>query len=108
MSMSFVCLSARASSKRRCRPFFTGQLPNGAGCRPGSVAPPRAGPTTYDRPMPRSAPWWQSDVVYQIYPRSFLDTDGDGVGDLEGIRQRLNYLQRLGVDALWLLSLIHI
>ena len=52
--------------------------------------------------MPRSAPWWQSDVVYQIYPRSFLDTDGDGVGDLEGIRQRLNYLQWLGVDALWL------
>ena len=52
--------------------------------------------------MPRSAPWWQTDVVYQIYPRSFLDTDGDGVGDLEGIRRRLNYLQWLGVDALWL------
>ena len=52
--------------------------------------------------MPASVPWWQSDVVYQIYPRSFLDTDGDGVGDLEGIRRRLNYLQWLGVDALWL------
>jgi alpha-glucosidase len=49
-----------------------------------------------------TAPWWQAGVVYQIYPRSFLDTDGDGVGDLEGIRRRLDYLRWLGVDALWL------
>ncbi len=56
MSMSFVCLSARASSKRRCRPFFTGQLPGGAGCRPGSVAPRRAGPTTYAPPNARERP----------------------------------------------------
>jgi alpha-glucosidase len=47
-------------------------------------------------------PWWHGAVFYQIYPRSFLDTDGDGVGDLEGIRQRLPYLARLGVDAIWL------
>lgn len=47
-------------------------------------------------------PWWQHGVVYQIYPRSFLDTDGDGVGDLEGIRRKLDYLDWLGVDALWL------
>ena len=47
-------------------------------------------------------PWWKSAVIYQIYPRSFLDTDGDGVGDLEGIRRRLPYLAELGVDALWL------
>ena len=47
-------------------------------------------------------PWWQHGVVYQIYPRSFLDTDGDGVGDLEGIRSKLEYLEWLGVDALWL------
>jgi alpha-glucosidase len=47
-------------------------------------------------------PWWTSAVFYQIYPRSFLDTDGDGVGDLEGVRQKLPYLARLGVDALWL------
>jgi alpha-glucosidase len=47
-------------------------------------------------------PWWKSAVVYQIYPRSFGDTNGDGVGDLEGIRQRLDHLQWLGVDALWL------
>jgi hypothetical protein len=46
--------------------------------------------------------WWRSGVVYQIYPRSFADTDGDGVGDLEGIRQRLDHLTWLGVDAIWL------
>jgi alpha-glucosidase len=48
------------------------------------------------------ATWWQRGVIYQIYPRSFCDTDGDGVGDLEGIRRRLGYLAWLGVDALWL------
>lgn len=49
-----------------------------------------------------SARWWQSGVVYQIYPRSFLDTTGNGVGDLEGVRRRLDYLAWLGVDAIWL------
>ncbi|MDR1078625.1 MAG: alpha-glucosidase [Propionibacteriaceae bacterium] len=47
-------------------------------------------------------PWWQSAVVYQIYPRSFADSNGDGVGDLPGIVAHLDYLQRLGVDVLWL------
>ena len=54
------------------------------------------------RTDPNPAPWWKTAVFYQIYPRSFLDTDGDGVGDLEGIRRRLPYLARLGVDCLWL------
>ena len=49
-----------------------------------------------------SSDWWKSAVVYQIYPRSFADGDGDGVGDLAGIEGRLDYLQRLGVDVLWL------
>ncbi len=48
------------------------------------------------------APWWRSGVVYQVYPRSFADADGDGVGDLEGVRQRLDHLAWLGVDAIWL------
>lgn len=47
-------------------------------------------------------PWWQSAVVYQIYPRSFADSNGDGVGDLRGILQHLDYLETLGVDVIWL------
>jgi alpha-glucosidase len=46
--------------------------------------------------------WWQSGVIYQIYPRSFQDSNGDGVGDLPGILSRLDYLEWLGVDAVWL------
>jgi alpha-glucosidase len=45
--------------------------------------------------------WWQKGTIYQIYPRSFLDTNGDGIGDLEGIRRRLPYLRKLGIDAIW-------
>jgi alpha-glucosidase len=52
--------------------------------------------------MPPDQPWWKTAVVYQIYPRSFADADGDGVGDLEGIRSRLDHLSWLGVDAIWL------
>ena len=47
-------------------------------------------------------PWWRSAVIYQVYPRSFADTDGDGIGDLPGVTARLPYLAALGVDALWL------
>ncbi len=49
-----------------------------------------------------SSTWWRDDVIYQIYPRSFADSNGDGVGDLPGIISRLDYLQWLGVDAIWL------
>jgi len=53
--------------------------------------------------MTNPAPcWWQTGIIYQIYPRSFMDANGDGVGDLRGILQRLDYLEWLGVDALWL------
>ena len=47
-------------------------------------------------------PWWQTAVIYQIYPRSFQDSNADGVGDLAGISQHLPYLAELGVDAIWL------
>lgn len=46
--------------------------------------------------------WWHSSVIYQIYPRSFQDSNGDGVGDIQGIIQRLSYLAELGIDAIWL------
>ena len=46
--------------------------------------------------------WWKEAVVYQIYPRSFMDSNGDGVGDLRGIKSRLSYLKLLGIDVIWL------
>jgi alpha-glucosidase len=61
-----------------------------------------------DRPRPSDAadpdvdlPWWMTGVVYQVYPRSFADGNGDGVGDLLGLRRRLDHLAQLGVDAVW-------
>src|SRR5688572_4752611 len=52
--------------------------------------------------VPEGVPWWERGVVYQVYPRSFQDSDGDGVGDLAGIMSRLDYIASLGVDAIWL------
>lgn len=52
--------------------------------------------------MEEQRAWWKESVVYQIYPRSFQDSDGDGIGDLNGIRRRLDYLRDLGIDVIWL------
>src|ERR1700727_4014189 len=46
--------------------------------------------------------WWQRGIIYEIYPRSFQDSNGEGIGDLNGILLRLDYLVKLGVDALWI------
>ena len=51
---------------------------------------------------PDNRKWWKESIVYQIYPRSFKDTDGDGVGDLKGIIEELDYLKNLGITAVWL------
>lgn len=65
-----------------------------------------AGPAAAAADPQRDTPWWRRGIVYQIYPRSFQDGNGDGVGDLPGILARLDYLVGLGVDAIWL-SPIH-
>ena len=49
----------------------------------------------------RNLAWWQSAVIYEVYPRSFQDSNGDGIGDVAGIVQRLDQLVKLGVDAIW-------
>ena len=46
--------------------------------------------------------WWKEAVIYQIYPRSFMDSNGDGIGDIKGITSRLDYLKYLGIDVIWL------
>ena len=46
--------------------------------------------------------WWRDAVIYQIYPRSFADANGDGIGDIQGIREHVDHLVALGVDAVWL------
>ena len=52
--------------------------------------------------------WWRGSVTYQIYPRSFQDSNGDGIGDLRGITERLGYVADLGVDAIWLVADLHL
>ena len=59
-------------------------------------------PTIIDDSNPDN--WWKQAVIYQIYPRSFADENGDGLGDLAGITKHMDYLEKLGVDALWLSS----
>ena len=64
------------------------QTPQAAASRPEMIAAPD--------------PWWKHAVIYEIYPRSFQDSNGDGVGDLNGITSRLDYLEELGIDAIWI------
>lgn len=56
----------------------------------------------HNRAVLMTALWWQTAVIYQVYPRSFQDTNGDGIGDLKGIERRLDYLANLGIDAIWI------
>src|SRR6202023_2848481 len=77
---------------------------------PGSSETPASATHARRQPVARDAfaisvamnNWWQTGIIYQIYPRSLGDENGDGVGDLKGIRRRLPYVAELGVDAVWL------
>jgi len=59
-------------------------------------------PRAQDEAVATPTQWWQKVVIYQIYPRSFQDSNGDGIGDLRGVAARLDYLVELGIDAIWL------
>ncbi len=74
----------------------------------GTAALTAGGQTAAVKPAPSiktqstEPDWWKNAVIYEIYPRSFRDSNGDGIGDLNGITERLDYLKDLGVDAIWL------
>src|ERR1039457_3999873 len=67
-----------------------------------SLSPGTPGFAAHAQDASTSAPWWKHAVVYEIYPRSFQDSNGDGIGDLNGITSRLDYLKGLGIDAIWI------
>ena len=72
-----------------------------------AVTPLRAQPASQVEPtqqasQPSADPWWKHAVIYEIYPRSFQDSNNDGIGDINGITSRLDYLKDLGVDAIWI------
>ena len=68
----------------------------------GQTAPVKKTSTARQAQQAKELDWWKNAVIYEVYPRSFQDTNGDGVGDLNGITKRLDYLKDLGVDAIWL------
>jgi alpha-glucosidase len=68
----------------------------------GQTAPVEKAITAQSAKQTQQLDWWKNAVIYEVYPRSFQDTNGDGVGDLNGITKRLDYLKELGVDAIWL------
>ena len=71
-----------------------------AGIAPFSGQEATRNPTTSQSQL--GDPWWKHAVIYEVYPRSFQDSNGDGVGDMNGITSRLDYLKDLGVDAIWI------
>ncbi len=60
------------------------------------------GPAVSPASRADDVPWWKGAAIYQIYPRSFMDSNGDGIGDLPGITMRLDHVASLGVDAIWI------
>ncbi len=87
--------------------LVAGFIPYGASAQTAGQNPSQTTTLAATSTSPAAAPsndqtWWKHAVIYEIYPRSFQDSNGDGIGDLNGITQRLDYLQALGVDAIWI------
>ena len=79
-----------------------------AACAPATESPPTATSAPAASPTPETserAPWWNHAVFYEIFVRSFRDSDGDGIGDFNGVTEKLDYLQELGVKGLWLMPI---
>lgn len=80
-------------------------------CAPATISPPTPAsatailPQATSSPAPRARVWWQDAVFYEIFVRSFSDSNGDGIGDFNGLTQKLDYLQSLGVTAIWLMPI---
>ena len=90
---------AELSSHTQAPGDIAGRLPSGAEA-PALLSGTHG--TTEAVPLQTGDEWWKHAVIYEIYPRSFQDSDGDGVGDLKGITSRLDYLKDLGIDAIWI------
>jgi alpha-glucosidase len=82
--------------------FATAALTTGGQTPTVKIEPGTKDQAVQERNHAEKKDWWKNAVIYEIYPRSFQDTNGDGLGDLNGITERLDYLEELGVDAIWL------
>jgi len=82
--------------------FAVWQQPSVAATQPQSGSAKPIHDAAMGQPDAEGHQWWQHAVFYEIYPRSFADSNNDGIGDLNGITSKLDYLQRLGVDAIWI------
>lgn len=98
--LSRLLLALAAGTLLACQPDSNPSAPATSSTQ--STATTASQPVVTDNLQPLTANWWQDAVVYQIWPRSFADSDADGHGDFAGIQSRLPYLAELGVDAIWL------
>jgi len=90
-------LTSSITNHLLCTVLALGSLLPGAWAQTATQVPPAV-----DQKNTAADPWWKHGVIYQIYPRSFQDTDGNGIGDIKGITSRLDYIKQLGVDAIWI------